>query len=441
MSIITIINKLSSDFKKVSEEHYQTEEEIKQQKASLKLLPVFNKNSIGYKIKYIFQLDNEFKNEIHFYALQIITNYLLESFILLNENCFFKYEFYIHDNNLILSLFHTNSNYLEDISNNLIQYISSEINNLSSKIKPQFIDQSSSLRTKIKIINKDFPIIIDILCNLINDKDLHNKSNDIIDAIIRFIFNNDVKIFKFNDIKITTFRSQEDAFAFLENKRKNDSNNTPIKNKKNKNDTTNKDPEEKKLTFLTNEIINENMKQLFWHTMERKQETIKSDWMNSAVFLTVCAIITHAFPNYLQKFLDFKHSNSIIDNILDLATEDLSTMIPKKQNFASKDETSTKSSKSDSSTINNHLSDKIIKDKELQKILKNEFLDDIPEYFSIKESNDHISPRKKNENDFESITRNILKKFNNNDSTSSSVEIRNIENRLRDILEETDTKT
>lgn len=394
MSVINFINKLSSEVKKVSEEHYFTEEELRKQKNSFKLLSTFNNNTIGYKNKYLFEIDEEYKNDVNFYAVEIIFNYLLELFIQSNDISFFKYEFYIYENNLHLSLFHTQKNYLEEVSKNIINFFSIESNNLSLKIKNKFIDFSIlPFKSKIKFIQKEFPLIIDILCNLINDKQLNDKSNEITDSIIRFIITNDINIIKLGDIKISTLKSQENPIEFLDNKRKND-NKIPLKTKKFKNES--------------NEIINDNIKHLFWHTIERKNELIKTDWMNSAVFLTVVAVVSYIFPNYLQKFLDLKKSNSVIDNILDTATEDLTT-------------------------VNNKKSEKIISDNEIEKILKNEMIDDLPDFnLSSKENT-------RSNLDFESITRNILNKLSNSDVTNSSVEIKNIENRLKDILEETNT--
>jgi len=495
MSYINFINKLSSDVKKVSNDYSHTEEELKKYKASLTLFPKFNKNSIGYKIKFLFQLDKEHTDKTNLISLQIIINYIVENFISNHELSYFRYHIYENENSLILSLFHTNKNYIELISDNVINYITKELQNLSSQIKAKFINiPNLSTRTKIKILQKEFPILIDILCNTINKKDFNVP--DIIDSIIKLMYINDTIILKDNDIKYTTYISFEDPVEILtknitENKRKN-------------NDELNITKKQKTNDNLSNEILNDNIKHLFWHTLDRKKNIESNDIFHSVIFLIILGVVIYLFPNYIQKFMDFRKSNSIIDNILDIATDDLTSVIQNKSNTQNINSNSRNNSpKRSESPIRNKSPPRIpspkrnpspirnkspkryqspirnkspkryqspdrnkspkrhqspdrnkspkrhqsprrrkspVRKNEMDRIFERErkhYDDDS----SVCEPNEYVHREKTRDDDDEDIgmiTRNIIKKFNDFDSTNQN--LLNIENRLRYILEETDSK-
>jgi len=407
MSYVNYLNKLSSNTKKVLEDTSIIQEDLKRYKEFIGLLPKYNKNTIGYKVKYIFEIDSEFKNPYYFTALQAILTYIIELYISHNEMSFFKYNFSVYNDNLNLAIFHTNKLYLENVSEHVINYISNELESLCSKINSKFLDSSNILlRIKIKLLQKEFPILVDILTNLVKEKKMGSKVNEITEAIIKLIYTNDVNIHKENEMRLTTLKSDEDPLTFLtnqleENKRKMEDR-IPERNKKLKTE----DEE------IENETVNDNLNQLYWHTNEKHSKS--SNWIHAIIFLLVLALLIYTVPNFIQKFIQFSNNNSVIDNILDLATEDLN--------------------KNNKSNFNKALS-KLETIAETNNEPHAPFEPDAPfepnapyEPFSSNDHNDDIGL----------ITKNIIKKFNDNENTNN--ELRNIENRLKFILEETDTK-
>jgi len=405
MSYTNYINKLSTQTKKAIEDTFTLNEELQKYKNFFNLFPKYNSNSIGYKVKFIFQIDNELNDHIHQSALQAILSYIIEMFIQNSEMTYFQYNFYLVNEHLCLSLFNKNRDYLENISKNLIDFINFEMDNICLKIRSKILDVPLPLKTKIKIIHKEFPILIDIICNQIKEKKLLNKTEEFINATIKILQLNDINILKDSEIKLETLRSEEDPVKFLIEK----SNNDEIiqKNKKLKiEEKTEKTPEKTYSIFNEMETVNDNIKQLFWHTLDTKKSFNYTDLKHSIVFILILALLIYTVPNLAQKFMDFSKSNSVIDNILDLATEDLTTTITKTQ-----------------SNIPNF-------NKSFNK------LETIQEgYFEQSEPFQPFEPS----DDIGLITRNIIKKFNESENTNE--DLKSIENRLRHILEETDTKT
>ena len=105
----------------------------------------------------------------------------------------------------------------------------------------------------------------------------------------------------------------------------------------------------------------------------------------------------------MNKLSDFNKNNIVIDNILDLATEDLTqTNINKKNKFVKK-------------------------------------LDPI-----IEQPNEPNEPNEPSEpsdqpDELKIIASNILKKYNESSNQNKNIELKNIKNRLKLILEETST--
>ena len=77
MSYTNYINKLSYDTKKALEESSNIHNEIHNLKKNNYSLKYLNDNSIGYKIKYIFDIDKEIQNVNNNIALEIILYYLI----------------------------------------------------------------------------------------------------------------------------------------------------------------------------------------------------------------------------------------------------------------------------------------------------------------------------------------------------------------------------
>jgi len=409
MSYSNFINKLSSDTKKALEESSQINQELRKHKFAFKK---YNNNSIGYKIKYTFEIDNEIKNSYYLTALQIIINFLLETEIFLNE-CFFQYNFQIYKGNLRLSIFHSDKDYLLTLSDDFIVNVNKKISEISNHIRNKFLEITSTpLKIKIKLLQKDYPILINILCNTIAEKKLIEHSDTIIDCIIKLLFMNDINISRDNNIYLSTLKSEEDPINFL----------TQFVNPKS---TQSTEPPAKKIKIndtpklLSNQIetVNDNIKQLFWHSIgnieQQNNKSKKSYLIHSIIFILILALTIYQVPKYIQKLTNFSKNSSVIDNILDIATDDLT---------ATATATATNAFKTN---VNRNLN-------KLDTI--NEFTE--TENFGQGEPAEPVEPAEPNEpnDDINVITRSIIKNFDN-----KNLDLKGIENRLKLILEETST--
>jgi len=424
MSNANYINKLASKTDRVIEDTTHLNEEFKKHKFLFNLFPKYNDNSIGYKVKYTFEIDHELRNDIYLTAFQIIVNYILENEIQKNEMTYFQYSFYVFRGNLRLSLFHPNLKYLESISDNLISVISSKFDQISLKVRSKFIEISSTpLRLKIKTLHKEFPQLIDVCCNIITEKKLLNKSELVIDGIIKILFMNDYTINKESEIRLTTLKSDEDPVTFLSQfngveNRYEEKKSVKIREVEPlvKNDKKVLAPSS---LFNQMENINDNIKQLFWHSLEStKVKKDKSVWIHSIIFVFILALFYSSAPKFMQKILNFSKSNSVIDNILDLATEDL---------------TATATATVNNNTINTQ-NKKLGK---LDTILENTENTES----SVKAEKENKQANHKEDEDIGLITRNIIKQFTEPNNNNNNLELNSIENRLKVILEETDTKS
>lgn len=387
MSYLNFINKLSSDTQKALESSSNINFELQKTKYGLKK---YNDNSIGYKIIYNIDIDNDIKNNYYLIALQALINYLIESEIFQKE-CFFQYNFYVNHSNLRLSIFHSDKNYIENIiKNNLANELHNHIQGISRNLRNKFLEINHfPLKVKIKSIYKEYPVLISILTNIITEKKMINYTENIVDSLIRLFFLNDISIQESEKIVLTTFKSEEDPIDYLTQFNVNYPKRcAPVDN----------------IPKVTNNIDN-NIKQLFWETVERMPKKSKSkNWIHSIIFLIIIVLIIYSVPKYLEKIINFSKNNTVIDNILDLATDDL-TATATNQN-----KTSTFfQNKRKLDTINENTLDK-------------------------NEPNEPLEPNEPNEpSDINVITQNILRNFDSN------LDINGIENRLKHILEETST--
>jgi len=156
------------------------------------------------------------------------------------------------------------------------------------------------------------------------------------------------------------------------------------------------------------EFINNNIRELFWHATDTKKNKNKESTKigHSIIFILIFAAIVYIIPNYMDKIKDFTKNNVVIDNILDLATEDLTqTNINKKAQMV----------------------------KKLDTIIEN--------------SNEPAEPNEPNEpnepseqqDELKIIASTILRKYNESSHQNKNVELKNIKDRLKLILEETST--
>lgn len=382
MSYSSAINKLSYETKKALDDTNNIQRELQKHKYAFKKI---TDNSMGYKIKYSILIDNDIRNNIYLTGLEIIVSYILETIIHQND-IFFQYNFYVYKGTLRLSIFHSDKEYLELCSENIEEIIQKHIVHMSQNIRNKFLEiHSTPLRIKLKNLQKDYPVLIDLICNILSAKKLLEKTEDIVDSVIKLFFINDIDINKDSEIFYTTYKSTEDPIEFLGQLYENSEQNLRKK-------------------FKTEEKTNSSAQQLFWKTLEKQDNSTpvyKNYFMHSIIFILLLALIYYKVPPYLQKLIDFSKNNSVIDNILDIATDDLTTTATaaKTTNFT----------------------------KGFQK------MDTINEYTTNEpnEPNDPAEPSESSD-DISIITRNIIKNFSN-----SSNDLDGIEKRLKFILEET----
>ena len=136
-------------------------------------------------------------------------------------------------------------------------------------MRSKFLELSSTpLRLKIRSIMKEYPLLIDICCNIVSEKKVLNKTEQIIDGMIKLLCLDDVNISKSNDIKKTTFKSEENPLEFLTQFKNSENTYTEqIVKKENKNNLLKSTIEKKAFApsglFNQMENINDNIKQLF----------------------------------------------------------------------------------------------------------------------------------------------------------------------------------
>jgi hypothetical protein len=412
MSYTNYINKLSYDTKKVLEESSSIHNEILDLKKKNFSLKYLNDNSIGYKIKYIFEIDKEIQNINNSIALEIILYYLIETELFQN-NIHLEYVIYFSKNNLYFSLFHTNREYLNNIFPKIIQNIYQSIQELSENIRNKLSNYLTlPIAFKIKILKKEYPIIINIICNILGKKVLTDKSEEIINTIIKIIQFNEIQIKQISDIYLSTYKSIDDPIDYLISKKNynNNNNNNVLDNKSDVlSDDESDDDSDKSIKNI--EFINDNIKQLFWHTNENndplKNNGKKKKWIHSILFTFIFAIIVYLLPKYINKISDFSKNNVVIDNILDLATEDLTQTIIQKN----------------------------------APILKKKLDTIIEQPNEPNEPNEPDEPSEPSDqpDELKIIANNILKRYSDSSHQNKNIELKNIKERLKLILEETST--
>jgi len=396
MSYTNYINKLSSETKKALEESSNVNHEIqdlKKYKFSMKHL---NDNSIGYTIKYKIKIDEDFNNIINPISYEILMCYLIENILFINHYQI-VYQIYKWKKELFISFFHTNKDYLQLIHSKIIKNISESTSEISKNIRIKFANNLNlPFSLQIKILKKEYPLLIQTICNKIQEKNLLKKSKEIITSIIKILQINEIEIIEQSSIQLSTHILNQDPINYLESIDDIDDyeigSDSEVEIEKNDNKNI--------------EFINKNIKELFWHTPESKTPSEKKSSSNlnhSLIFTFIFALIIYLLPKLMNKLSDLNKNNTVIDNILDLATEDLTqTNVNKK-----------------SSKINK--------------------LDPI-----IEQPNEPNEPDEPNEpsdqqDELKILANNILKKYNETSNQDKNIELKNIKNRLKLILEETST--
>ena len=399
MSYTNYINKLSSETKKALEESSSVNlelQELKKNKYSMKHL---NDNTVGYTIKYKIIVEEEFKEIINPISYEILMCYFIENEIFTN-NLHIVYNIYNWKNNIYISFFHTNRDYLQNVHSQIIQNIKKTIKEISRNIRIKFSNSINlPFSLQIKILKKEYSILVQTICNIIKSKKLDN-SEDIINSIIKILQINELQIVELSCVNISTYKFQEDPIDYL----------GTINNEKSDDSTITDESELDKSSPNKNiEFINNNIRELFWHANDSKKNKNKESTKigHSIIFTLIFAAIVYIIPKYMSKIKDFTKNNIVIDNILDLATEDLTqTNIQKKAPIIKK-------------------------------------LDTI-----IEKSNEPVEPNEPNEpnepseqpDELKMIASTILRKYNESSSNQyKNLELKNIKDRLKLILEETST--
>ena len=100
----------------------------------------------------------------------------------------------------------------------------------------------------------------------------------------------------------------------------------------------------KQSILSTMEMVNNNLPQLFWKTLDQKKEN--KPFLHGIIFIFIILFIIYPTPYLFEKIRNLTKSSVVIDDILDVATEDL-TMTMTKTNHNNK-----KSKKEDNDKLN-----------------------------------------------------------------------------------------
>ena len=403
MSYTNYINKLSSETKKALEESSNVNHEIqdlKKYKFSMKHL---NDNTIGYNIKYKIFVDNEIQSIMNPYSYEILFYYFIENEIFLN-NLYIKYDIYKgKKDDLYISFFHTNQEYLQHVHSKIIQNIKQSIQEISKNIRNKFTNGINlPYVLKLKILKKEYPILIHIICNILQKKKLNHKSEEIINSIIKILQINEIQIIEYSSLHLTTYLYFEEPINYLILNTKGEISENLEYSEDTKDTKDTKESDENKNI----EFINNNIRQLFWHSSSENKDKKNNKFTHSLFFTFLFALIVYLLPKYMNKLTDLTKNNIVIDNILDLATEDLTqTNINKKTNIV----------------------------KKLEPIIEQ-----ANEQYEPNEPNEPNEPSDQ-QDELKIIANTILKKYNDSSNQNKNMELKNIIDRLKLILEETST--
>ena len=215
MSYTNYINKLSSETKKALEESSIVNQEIqdlKKYKFSMKHL---NDNSIGYTIKYKLKIDEELKNVLNINSYEILLTYFIENEIFINH-FHIVYNIYIWKKDIYISFYHTNRDYLQLVHPKIIENILQTNKEISKNIRNKFLNNLIlPFSYYIKLLKKEYPVLIQIICNIIETKKLLNNKEEIINSIIKILQIYKFHISEYSSIFISTYKSHEDPIDYL----------------------------------------------------------------------------------------------------------------------------------------------------------------------------------------------------------------------------------
>jgi hypothetical protein len=253
MSYTNYINKLSSETKKALEESSSVNHEIQDLKKYKYSMKHLNDNSIGYTVKYKIKIDEELKHIINSLSYEILMCYFIENEIFVNHFHVVN-NIYSWKNDIYISFFHTNRDYLQLVHSKIIQNITQSIKEISKNIRIKFSNSINlPFSLQIKILKKEYPVLIQTICNIIKSKKLDN-SEDIINSIIKILQINELQIVESSNVHVSTYQFQEDPIDYLGSLTTENSDNS---------DNTIDSESDKSSANKNIEFINNNIRELF----------------------------------------------------------------------------------------------------------------------------------------------------------------------------------
>ena len=173
MSYTNYINKLSSETKKALEESSNVNNEIQELKKLRFSLPNLNDYLLGYSIKYKIVIDKDIENIINLNNYEILLYYFIENEKLINK-IYIDYNIYYLNGELYISFYHTNYDYLLYIHPKIIQNIKQSTKDLSKNINTKITNNINlPFALKIKILKNEYPVLIQMICNIIYKKKIN----------------------------------------------------------------------------------------------------------------------------------------------------------------------------------------------------------------------------------------------------------------------------
>jgi len=293
----SFLNFIHENNNKNSEEIVNLKETIKTYNFLINSQLSVNDNSIG------------FKNYINIYSknyeeLEVLMTYLIEKEIFEENLKFVEYGFV----NKKLYFFHPIKSYSEKITKHFYQKLEKNIN--------KFFNSLSINNSVINYFVENHPHLLNIAINK-NFKNIEKLTKPI-------NFSLDIDLIN----EKSTKKSVENFYDYFNVKQK--ENIKPFREEI-------KNEPIKKTLLSQIEQINDRLPQLFWKTFDNepivKEDIVneikenvfnkKNSFKHSIIFMILIIFILYPLPKIFSKIKDLTKSNLVIDDILDIATEDL----------------------------------------------------------------------------------------------------------------------
>ena len=390
-----------------------------------------NNHSLGYKNRYRINIFKEMKNNFSIISLKIIFTYMIEQHIFLNNKYFFYYNFFVDKHKLYLDIFHNNKNYLTMISNNFTVSINNLLGKIHESVKNSFIDlDNTPLRIKLEKLQQLMPSFIDITVAILEEEKKIKDSKYIIDTIIKLLYINLINFEVIFSLKFVSKSNQNDAIKYIceySTLFDDEIKNNIYKNEEEDNFRILGSDKESLFNNINN--INDKIQELFWHQGKENYPFKKK--IHFLAFIFIIYFLLFPLSKIINKFIDQSKNSKILDDLLDMPTDNISDIT----------QTLNKNQKKNNSQNKNTIFTK------LNTIIEESENDEKTEKIDNKVKKNKTEEVNKNKNDWfqkeniNYITRNIISDYNNLNKleTKKGCDIVDIEERLRNILEETTT--